>query len=129
MRLEHIAFNVKDVKALAAWYAEHLDMVIVRQVEEPPFMHFLADSAMKSMIEIYTDPDGEFVEYADYHPVTFHLAYAVDDMAGTQERLVGAGCKVDGELKITPAGDKLQFLRDPWGYAIQLVQRRQKMID
>ena len=129
MRLEHIAFNVKDVAALAAWYEANLGMVIVRRVDQPPYMHFLADSAMKSMIEIYTDPDGSFIEYADHHPVTFHLAFAVDDMEATRGRLVAAGAALDGDVRSTPAGDKLAFLRDPWGYTIQLVQRQQKMID
>ena len=129
MRLEHIAFNVPDVKALAAWYVEHLGMVIVREVTQPPYMHFLADSARKSLIEIYTDPDGEFIDYADYHPVTFHLAFAVDDMDATRQRLTRAGATLDGDVYGTLAGDKLAFLRDPWGYTIQLVQRQEKMID
>ena len=91
MRLEHAAFNVKDVKEFAAWYAENLDMVIVRSFNEAPFIHFLADSAGKSMIEVYSNPLGEFVPYSEYHPVTFHLAFAVDDMEAASQRLVAAG--------------------------------------
>ena len=30
MRLEHIAFNVNDPAALAAWYVANLDMELVR---------------------------------------------------------------------------------------------------
>ena len=128
MRLEHAAFNVKDVKAFAAWYAENLDMVIVRSFDEAPFIHFLADSAGKSMIEVYSNPLGEFVPYSDYHPVTFHLAFAVDDMEAARKRLVAAGGALDGDVDTTPAGDKLAFVRDPWGYTIQLVQRMKPML-
>ena len=93
MRLEHIAFNVKDVKTLAAWYVANLDMTIVREITEPPHMTFLADSAGKSLIEVYSDPAGEYPNYGTYHPVTFHLAYAVDDMDATIARLLAAGAQ------------------------------------
>lgn len=129
MRLEHTAINVKDVKAFAAWYSEHLDMRIVRSFDEAPYIHFLADSAGKSLIEVYSNPLGEFVAYGDYHPVTFHLAFAVADMQATRQRLAAAGGMLDGEVETTPGGDKLAFLRDPWGYTIQLVQRVKPMLD
>lgn len=129
MRLEHIAFNVADSAAVAAWYEEHLDMRIVRAFAEPPYIHFLADSAGKSLIEIYSNPLGEFIDYRGHHAVTFHLAFAVDDMDATRERLVAAGATLDGDIDNRANGDRLAFLRDPWGIAIQLVQRVQPMLD
>ena len=129
MRLEHVAFNVADAPALADWYVANLGMTIARSLPDPPYIRFLADSAGKSLIEIYSDPLGEYVKYADYHPVTFHLAFAVDDMEATRQRLVAAGAALDGDVCETPAGDKLAFVRDPWGCAVQLVQRQTPMID
>ena len=129
MRLEHIAFNVADSAAVAAWYAENLDMRIVRAFAEPPYIHFLADSAGKSLIEIYSNPLGEVIDYRGRHAVTFHLAFAVDDMAATRERLTAAGASLDGDIDERANGDRLAFLRDPWGLAIQLVQRVQPMLD
>jgi len=129
MRLEHIAFNVADSAAVAAWYAEHLDMRIVRAFDEPPYIHFLADSAGKSLIEIYSNPLGEVIDYSDHHAVTFHLAFAVADMDAARERLTAAGATLDGDIDNRANGDRLAFLRDPWGTAIQLVQRVQPMID
>lgn len=129
MRLEHIAFNVADSAAVAAWYAENLDMRIVRAFDEPPYIHFLADSAGKSLIEIYSNPLGEAIDYRAHHAVTFHLAFAVDDMDAARERLVAAGATLDGDIDNRANGDRLAFLRDPWGTAIQLVQRVQPMID
>ena len=129
MRLEHIAFNVAQPAAVAAWYCENLDMQIVRSFAEPPYIHFLADSAGKSLIEIYSNPLGAIIDYGQHHPVTFHLAFAVDDMAATRQRLVAGGATLDGDVDNRPNGDKLAFLRDPWGGAIQLVQRTAKMID
>ena len=129
MRLEHIAFNVADSAAVAAWYAENLDMRIVRAFDEPPYIHFLADSAGKSLIEIYSNPLGAVIDYSDHHAVTFHLAFAVDDMDAARERLTAAGATLDGDIDNRANGDRLAFLRDPWGSAIQLVQRVQPMID
>lgn len=129
MRLEHIAFNVGDVKALVAWYVANLDMRIIRQFDEPPFIHFLVDSSGQSLIEVYSNPAGELPDYASFHPVTFHLAYAVEDIEAMQMRLVAAGAKSGGDIEQNVVGDKLAFLRDPWGITIQLVQRTSPMLD
>lgn len=129
MRLEHIAFNVEDSGALAAWYVANFDMKIVRSFDEPPYIHFLSDSAGKSLIEIYSNPLGEVIDYGARHAVAFHLAFAVDDIEAERQRLVAAGAALDGDIDHRANGDKLAFLRDPWGYAIQLVQRVQRMID
>ena len=129
MRLEHIAFNVSDPAALAAWYCEHLDMQVVRSFAEPPHIHFLADKYGKSMIEVYSNPLGTLIDYADHHAVTFHLAFSVADMDETRQRLLKAGASLDGDIDHRANGDKLAFLRDPWGNAIQLVQRQTSMID
>ena len=129
MRLEHVAFNVTDPAGMSAWYAANLGMKIVRAFAEPPYIHFLADSAEKSLIEIYSNPLGEMINYSEHHPVTFHLAFAVDDMDAERQRLVAAGASLDGVIDERANGDRLAFLRDPWGYTIQLVQRKQSMID
>ncbi|MCY3914413.1 MAG: VOC family protein [Chloroflexi bacterium] len=129
MRLEHIAFNVDDPAALAAWYVANFNMKMVRSFDEPPFIHFLADSAGKSLIEIYSNPLGNVIDYARRHAVTFHLAFAVNDIEAERQRLVAAGASLDGDIDHRANGDKLAFLRDPWGYAIQLVQRLTRMID
>lgn len=129
MRLEHIAFNVEEPAVVAAWYCKHFDMKVMRSFAEPPYIHFLADSAGKSLIEIYSNPLASFINYGEHHPVTFHLAFAVDDMDATRQRLVAAGATLEGEVDNRANGDKLAFLRDPWGYAIQLVQRTARMID
>ena len=129
MRLEHIAFNVADSGALAAWYVANFDMKILRSFDEPPYIHFLSDSAGKSLIEIYSNPLGEVIDYGAQHAVTFHLAFAVADIEAERQRLVAAGAALDGDIDHRANGDKLAFLRDPWGYAIQLVQRVQQMIE
>jgi catechol 2,3-dioxygenase-like lactoylglutathione lyase family enzyme len=43
MKLEHMAFNVKDPLAAAAWYERHIGLSVVRRMDAPPYTHFLAD--------------------------------------------------------------------------------------
>lgn len=124
MKLEHVAFNVTDAVALADWYVANLDMKIIRSYDVPPYIRFIADSSGQTVLEVYSNPLGEYVSYGDYHPVTFHLAFNIDDMEAKREQLVEAGGTLDGEIDETPAGDRLAFVRDPWGNSVQLVQRK-----
>ena len=69
LNVEHVACNVTDPVAMAAWYVEHLGMRVVRRVQTPPYMHFLADANGHTVIEIYTNPTADPVpDYAAMHP-------------------------------------------------------------
>ena len=122
MKFEHFALNVPDAAAMAAWYVEHLDMQIIRSIQEPPHMHFLADATGRVVAEIYTNPIAPVPDYGNQHPLVVHVAFAVEDAAATRDALVAAGATIltDGT---TDAGDHLVMLRDPWGVALQLCQR------
>ncbi len=127
MRFEHIAINVADAPKVIQWYVENLDLVVVRAMHEPPYTTFLADRGHNMMFEFYQQPVG-MGDYANMHPVAFHIAFAVDDIEARRARLIAAGATADGEITTTPAGDKLSFLRDPWGMTLQLVMRAQPML-
>ncbi|MCZ7644533.1 MAG: VOC family protein [Planctomycetota bacterium] len=127
MRLEHIAFQVSDPVATAAWYVKHLGMKIARKVEGGPRMHFLLDASGRSLIEVYNNPVAEVPDYASRHPILFHLAFETDSIEADRLRLIEAGAKPAGEIDTTPAGDRLCFVRDPWGVAVQLCQRKDRM--
>jgi glyoxylase I family protein len=43
-------------------------------------------------------------------------------------RLVAAGATHVAPIDVTPAGDRLTFLRDPWQVAIQLAQRKTPLL-
>jgi len=43
--------------------------------------------------------------------------------SGTREHLLAAGARSAREVVVTPAGDEMTFLRDPWGVTLQLVRR------
>lgn len=128
MKIEHFAFNVKDPVAMADWYVANLGMKIVRSGPEPINIRFLADDNNETLIEIYTNPLGNYVEYKDMHPVTFHIAFTVDDIQAEIDRLVAAGGTWNGEIETTALGDQLTFVRDPWGYPVQLAKRKNSLV-
>jgi glyoxylase I family protein len=126
MKIEHVAFLVGDPVAFARWYEEHLGMRVVRSVEGPPHTRFLADSTGATVMEVYS---GEPVPaYRSMDPLVLHVAFSTDDVAATRERLVSAGGSPQGELVVTPGGDELAFVRDPWGFVIQLARRRVPLV-
>lgn len=128
MKIEHVAFQVPDAMALAAWYAEHLGFTIRRAQTEPPYVHFLADDSGTVMIEVYSNSAVTTPNYAAMNPLLLHLALVTTDSAADTARLVAAGATVAVETFTTPEGDELTMLRDPWGFAIQLAKRQTPMI-
>ena len=127
MKIEHFAFFVADPVAVARWYEEHLGLRTVRSGEAPAHTRFLADSDGTSVLEIYagtlTTPD-----YAHMDPLLLHVAFETDDVAAARERLLAAGATAVGDVTLTPAGDTLAMLRDPWGLAIQLACRSERLV-
>jgi catechol 2,3-dioxygenase-like lactoylglutathione lyase family enzyme len=122
LTLEHIACNVADPVAMAAWYAEHLGMRIVRRSPDPSQIHFLADAAGRSVIEIYRNAGDAIPDYAAMNPVRFHIAFATADPDASRAALVAVGATFVEE-RTTPDGSRLLMLRDPWGIPLQLCKR------
>lgn len=123
MKIEHSAWQVEDAAAVADWYVAHLGMRIVRSGPAPVNMRFLADSTGRVLLEIYTNPKAAIPDYRTVHPLTIHLAFAVDDVRAQRDRLLAAGATIFEDVAATPAGDEMAMLRDPWGFPIQIIRR------
>ena len=128
MLLEHIAFNVPEPAAAATWYVTHLEMRVVRSQTVSPFGHFLVDSAGRSVVEFYNNPGDPVPDLRAVHPLRHHIALLTDDIAADWARLIAAGAQAVDEIVTTPAGDRLVFMRDPWGLPLQLVQRTKPLM-
>jgi glyoxylase I family protein len=122
MHFEHVAMNVPDPRAMARWYVEQLGMRIVRQVNEPPYMHFLADATGRVVFELYANTLAAIPNYAEQNPLILHNAFAVEDIDATLERLTAAGASIFSN-ETQADGGRLAMLRDPWGIPLQLTQR------
>lgn len=128
MKLEHVALNVEDPKAMAEWWAENLGMKVVLANDESPFIHFVVDSAGVSMLELYNNPAAEKTDYAAMSSFSLHIAFSSSDIEADRADLIARGATAEGEISTTPAGDKLAFLRDPWNVPFQFVQRLKPLI-
>ncbi len=128
MNLEHIGLNVPNPVAVAQWYTMHLAMKVMRKGGPPVNAHFLADAREKMMVEVYNNPKAPVPDYRTVNPLVLHLAFFVDDVRGTRERLLGFGAAAEGEVTVSDQGDELAMLRDPWGLPIQLVKRAVPML-
>jgi glyoxylase I family protein len=128
MKIEHTAYQVADPVAVARWYVTHMGLTVKRSQDGPPYMHFLADDGDAVMLEFYNNPAVAVPDYHDLHPMVFHLAFKTDDVTATRARLLAAGATSEGDVTVTPGGDHLAMLRDPWGLPLQLLTRRDPMI-
>ena len=128
MKIEHTAYQVADPAALAKWYVDHLGLTMKRVQTAPPFGHFLADDGDAVMLEFYNHPKIAVPDYHGLDPMVLHIAFVCDDVAEVRQRLTAAGASPVGDVQVTDAGDHIAMLRDPWGLAIQFVQRAEKMI-
>ncbi len=126
MKIEHVAFNVADPVAVAAWYAEHCGLRVVRHIPQPAQTHFLADGET-TVLEIYHNPPDQVPDYRSMDPLLFHIAFTSADPAADTARLVAAGAGFLHEIR-PDEGSHLVMLRDQWGLALQLCRRSQPLL-
>jgi predicted enzyme related to lactoylglutathione lyase len=125
MRIEHLALNVSDPVNMAAWYARNMGWTIRRAETAPPFAQFIADSSGEVMLELYNNTAAAVPDYAGMNPLVLHVAFVCGpEIDAVRQRLLAAGAADAGGIIVTPLGDRLAMLRDPWGLAIQLCHRK-----
>jgi len=128
MRIEHIAWQVSDPAAAAGWYGRNFGLTVRRKFNNPAQAHFLADESGNVILEIYNNPKVSVPDYQSMDPLLLHIAFIADDLAATRDRLIAAGAVLVEDITATPAGDHIVMLRDPWGFAVQLVRRKEPML-
>jgi predicted enzyme related to lactoylglutathione lyase len=127
MRIEHIALQVEDPAAMAAWYAGQFGWSVRRAGDGACPVRFIADSGGQVMLELYRNPAVPVPDYRAMDPLTLHLALVSEDVPADRDRLIQSGCEPVGEIA-SPGDDQLAMLRDPWGLAIQLARRAEPMV-
>jgi glyoxylase I family protein len=130
MKIEHAGYMVQDPIRTAEWYCHNLGFRIARGMQASPFTHFLADASGNVMLEIYNNPAASVPNYAAMDPLVLHIAFDIgsETIESARDRLLAAGCTLYSDLTVTPAGDQLIMLRDPWGLALQLAKRNKPMV-
>ncbi|MBT3275112.1 MAG: VOC family protein [Spirochaetales bacterium] len=125
MKVEHIAFNVKETEAMSAWYCGNLGMQVVHRMNKAIF---LADETGHGIIEIYNNPVDDVPEYTAMDPLQLHLAFQSSNLKSDRERLMSAGASPAGPEFNPEIEFGIVFLKDPWGFTIQFVRREQNFL-
>ncbi len=128
IRFEHVGLNVADPVKMAQWYVDNLGMKILREGPAPANARFLADRDGNMMFELYHNPPEAVPDYAAMNPLVLHIAFMADDVEAIRGKLLAAGATATDEVTVTPAGDRITMLRDPWGLPIQFVRRATPML-
>jgi glyoxylase I family protein len=127
IRLEHLGFNVPDANATAQWYIDTFGFVLVRHAGDATNNQFIADAGQHFMLQFYTRPADPMWD-SPASVFTQQLALQVSDIAAVQQRLLQAGATSEVDLMQNASGDTICFLRDPFGIALELVQRVETML-
>ncbi|RUO61410.1 lactoylglutathione lyase [Pseudidiomarina marina] len=129
MRLLHTMLRVGDMQRSIDFYTKALGMKLLRTADNEEYKYSLAfvgygDEADHTVLEL-TYNWG----VSDYeHGGAFgHIAIGVEDIYATCDKLKEAGADVYREPGPVKGGKTIiAFVRDPDGYAIELIERSAK---
>jgi lactoylglutathione lyase len=127
MEYLHTMIRVGNLEAALDFFVNKLGMVEVRRIDRPEGKYTLVFLAASGDVERARDsrtPTVELTYNWDEHEYTGgrnfgHLAYRVDDIYATCEKLMKAGVTINRP----PRDGYMAFIRSPDGISIELLQK------
>ncbi len=127
MRYLHTMIRVTDVDASLEFFCKHLGMVEVRRSESEAGRYTLIFLAASEDVEAGRAHAAPLVELTyNWDPEVYgegrnfgHLAYEVDDIYQTCQRLMDAGITINRP----PRDGRMAFVRSPDNISIELLQK------
>lgn len=121
MHLAHTAVWVSDIDRTAAFYEGALDLAFHREFEIDGVRNYFVGSEDGAEIQFKCDSDSRDSEGRTDTRGFDHLAFSVDDVDATFERVVEAtDCPVAMEpTTIEQIGSRVAFVADPDGYEVE----------
>ena len=128
MKIEHIGICVAAPISMGEWYRDNLGFKIIRSAgDDIDGVSFVVDGEGKTILELGRLPEGPPLDGRSLLPLQLHIAVECEDPSAEAERLIDAGAELLGESpRNRYKGEKI-LIRDPWGYTIQLVNRKDKL--
>ncbi len=126
MQLLHTMLRVKNLEDSIAFYTEIMGMKLLRQSENKEYEYTLAfvgygSEEDHSVIELTYNWGKTEYEHGDAFG---HIAIGVEDIYGICEQIKQKGGDVYREPGPVKGGKTvIAFVRDPNGYAIELIQK------
>lgn len=125
MKYLHTMVRITDIDASLAFYCEALGLTLLRRYDNEAgrfSLLFLAAPADESaQVELTYNWDPETLEGGRNFG---HLAYAVDDIYASCERLQAHGVVINRP----PRDGRMAFVRSPDGVSIELLQRGDALV-
>ncbi|WP_088331697.1 lactoylglutathione lyase [Lacimicrobium sp. SS2-24] len=126
MRLLHTMLRVGNLQRSIEFYTQCLGMQLLRQSENPQYRYTLAfvgygDEAENSVLELTYNWDKDHYEIGEAFG---HIAIGCEDIYALCDTLSARGADVYRAPGPVKGGSTvIAFVRDPDGYAIELIQR------
>ena len=127
MRMLHTMFRVGDLQRSIDFYTNIMGMTLLRQSENTEYRYTLAfvgyaDESEQAVIELTYNWDTAEYEHGNAFG---HVAFAVDDIYQICEQIEAKGGDVYRKPGPVKGGKTvIAFVRDPDGYAIELIQSK-----
>jgi lactoylglutathione lyase len=120
MKYLHTMVRVKDLDASLAFYCQHLGLEEIRRVDVEAgrfsLVFLAAPGDSSAQVELTYNWDGD--ELGEGSRNFGHLAYAVDDIYATCQRLLDGGVIISRP----PRDGHMAFVRSPDNISIELLQ-------
>lgn len=120
MRFLHSMVRVRDLEAALRFYRDALGLEELRRKDYPQGRYtlvFLAAPGQAGVAEVELTHNWDDEDYGGARNFG-HLAYEVDDIYATCERLQNAGVTINRP----PRDGRMAFVRSPDGISIELLQ-------
>ena len=128
-RYLHTMIRITDPAKSRAFYEAlglefRLEMDIVRNGEKEATNYFMAVPGEDAELELTFNHDGRTYDLGTGYG---HVAYAVDDLGETLQRLKEQGIEPErAPYSVREGGSLICFVRDPDDYRIELIDRSAK---
>ncbi|WP_299773591.1 lactoylglutathione lyase [uncultured Pseudoteredinibacter sp.] len=127
-QLLHTMIRVGDLDRSIDFYTRILGMKLLRKSENPEYRYTLAfvgygeESSGQAVVELTYNWDTESYDLGSGFG---HLAIGFEDIYATCDAIREAGGEISREPGPVKGGStEIAFVRDPDGYAIELIQRK-----
>ena len=126
MRLLHTMLRVGDLQRSLDFYTQLMGMQVLRQADNPEYRYTLAfvgygDEANHTVLELTYNWDQDSYDLGTAYG---HIAIGCEDIYSLCEQLEAKGADVYRKPGPVLGGSTvIAFVRDPDGYAIELIQR------
>jgi lactoylglutathione lyase len=129
MTFSHVSIRTSDIERSIRFYGSYFGMKLVTRREiksNNAEIAFLESEGTNFKLELTWFKGQKRFEQAEYEDRVFdHLAFAVEDMDGTIERMRADKVTITDEpFTLGATGSRIAFIEDPDGTLIELIERK-----